>query len=377
MFVRLLSLIGIVLFLASCDNTVPDPVTGFSVDQVIFTETNSNVPLSITFSPDVEIQEELSVEYEIRERSARAQDDFIGSNGTLVFTPEQQTATLDLELVGDEHFELSETFEIILLHTTNISYLFSITDDDEIAPAQEDADGFYTPAQYPSMNLLWSDEFNGDNIDLNNWTHEVGEEWFNNELQAYSDDSAYSSVSDGKLTITARNLGGNYISARMITQDKMEFQYGRVDIRARLPKGQGIWPALWMLGANINEVGWPACGEIDIMELVGHEPNIIHGTAHYENNGHQFKGRGKGIDQEDFSERFHVFSIVWERDYIIWLLDGKEYLILSENVIQGFPFRAPYFFIFNVAVGGDWPGNPDATTVFPQSMEVDYIRVFQ
>ncbi|MEL7535065.1 MAG: glycoside hydrolase family 16 protein, partial [Bacteroidota bacterium] len=230
---------------------------------------------------------------------------------------------------------------------------------------------------YPSMTRVWSDEFDGNSIDMSNWTHEVGDEWFNNELQAYSADPIYSSVADGKLSITAREENGSYTSARMITQDKYEFQYGRIDIRAKLPKGQGIWPALWMLGANINEVSWPQCGEIDIMELVGHEPNVTHGTAHYDNNGHQYRGSGKTLDSGEFADQFHVFSVIWTRESLSWYLDGESFLTFREEDIDGFPFNAPYFFIMNVAVGGDWPGNPDASTVFPQTMEIDYLRVFQ
>lgn len=377
MNLRLLLLSLVCLGSLACDRTMPEPITGFSTDQVQFTETDENQTLLITFSARSEVTEEVNVDYQIQERSARQQVDFIASNGTLTFTPDQPSASISLELTGDDHFEITETFDISLNYNSGITYNFTIVDDDAVKPAEEDADGFFTPESYPSMTLLWQDEFNGNSINQNNWTHEVGDEWFNNELQAYSDAPEYSSVADGKLTITARDNLGKYTSARMITQDKVEFLHGRVDIRARLPKGQGIWPALWMLGENINEIGWPACGEIDIMELVGHEPHIIHGTAHYDNNGHQYKGRGIALDQGDFSDKFHVFSIIWERDYITWLLDGKPYLTQTESVIQGFPFNNPHFFIFNVAVGGDWPGNPDGTTVFPQSMEVDYIRVFQ
>ena len=157
----------------------------------------------------------------------------------------------------------------------------------------------------------------------------------------------------------------------------MELQYGRIDIRAKMPKGQGIWPALWMLGANIDQVSWPSCGEIDIMELVGHEPEITHGTVHYNENGHRFTGGARALTEGDLSDQFHVYSIVWERDKITWYLDNFEYFNFTRSQTTNYPFNAPFFFIMNIAIGGNWPGNPDNTTVFPQEMVVDYIRVFE
>jgi beta-glucanase (GH16 family) len=165
----------------------------------------------------------------------------------------------------------------------------------------------------------------------------------------------------------------------MITKAKKEFQYGRIDIRARLPYGQGIWPAIWMLGANIDDVGWPRCGEIDIMELVGHLPKVSHGTAHYDVDGWASKGSSYALTTgQTFSDEFHVFTIVWEMNRIKWYVDYNKFFELSAQDVGGtYPFNNPFFFIMNIAVGGNWPGDPDETTVFPQTMEVDYIRVFQ
>lgn len=374
---RLSAICLLLVILTGCDNQPAEQITRFNVDVLSFQELDSDQTYTVTFTADATAAEELSVGYELRENTANFSDDIVEQSGTLVFAEGSDKASLEFTVKGDTHLELQESFDIVLYHDNTVVYNFLIEDNDTETTIMEDNDGFYTPLEYPSMRRVWSDEFDGTEINMSNWTHEVGEEWFNNELQAYSADPKYSSVADGKLTITAHDEGGNYVSARMITQDKYEVQYGRIDIRAKLPTGQGIWPALWMLGEDINEVSWPQCGEIDIMELVGHIPNETHGTAHYNNNGHQFKGRGKTLASGDFIDKFHVFSIVWERDYITWYLDGEEFLTLSESTIQGFPFTSSFFFIFNVAVGGDWPGNPDETTVFPQKMEVDYIRVFQ
>jgi len=238
-------------------------------------------------------------------------------------------------------------------------------------------------------DLVWQDEFNGSGaLNSDYWTHEVGTGnggWGNNELQYYREGTSNAFQSDGNLVIEARQEGYNgspYTSARVITQNKRTFAHGRVDIRAKLPEGQGIWPALWMLGNNFSTVGWPACGEIDIMELVGHEPGTVHGTAHWGPQGQGFstyQGAPYSLSGgEKFSEEFHVFSIIREPGAITWYVDDNQYFRLTNaDVNVAYPFDMDFFFIFNIAVGGNWPGSPDATTQFPQRMFVDYIRVFQ
>lgn len=247
------------------------------------------------------------------------------------------------------------------------------------------ADGYTTPLEYPGYTLSWADEFNGNALNLNDWTHEIGTGnwgWGNNELQYYTDGSSNLQVSGGKLTITAKSESqgsSNYTSARIKTQGKKEFQYGRIDIRARLPRGQGLWPALWMLGSNISSVGWPNCGEIDIMELVGHQPNRVHGTVHFGTSTPSTQRTSSySLGTAEFGDEFHVFTLIWEQNKIEWYVDDKKYHTVTSSGTGGiYPFNDKFFFIFNVAVGGQWPGSPDASTVFPQSMEVDYIRVFQ
>jgi beta-glucanase (GH16 family) len=164
----------------------------------------------------------------------------------------------------------------------------------------------------------------------------------------------------------------------MTTQDKKFFKFGRIDIRAKLPVGKGIWPALWMLGTNINSVGWPACGEIDIMELIGTYPERVTGTMHWSGTS-QSKGLNYSLSTGDFSQQFHAFSIIWTQDNIQWFVDDQLYLSASsaDVGVAAYPFNADEFFIFNVAVGGNWPGSPDNSTLFPQRMFVDYVRVFQ
>ncbi len=242
-------------------------------------------------------------------------------------------------------------------------------------------------------DLLWSDEFDaeaGSPINAENWTCEVGGQgWGNNELEYYTDrveNAAHDG--EGNLVISAREetLAGSschygecqYTSARCITQDKVEFTYGRVEARIDIPNGQGIWPAFWMLGANFSELGWPLSGEIDILENVG-EKNVVYGALHgpgYSgagNLGHAYRA------DVNFDEGFHVYAIDWDEHVIRWYVDGELTNLISVNALDGkqWVYDHDFFLLMNVAVGGYWPGYPDETTAFPQEMIVDYVRVYQ
>jgi len=260
-----------------------------------------------------------------------------------------------------------------------------LTEDGTYLPT--DNTGYTTPLTYPGYTLAWNDEFSGTTLDLTAWNQEIGNGsggWGNHELEYYTNSLKNTFLSNGNLIIEARNealVGYNYSSGRMTTQNKKNFKFGRIDIRAKLPVGKGIWPALWMLGANITSVSWPACGEIDIMELIGTYPGRVFGTMHWKNAAgtHASKGEPFNLPSGDFSQQFHVYSIVWAQDIIKWYVDDQLGLTvtLADAGAANYPFNADQFFLFNVAVGGDWPGSPDATTPFPQRMFVDYVRVFQ
>lgn len=281
-------------------------------------------------------------------------------------------------------FDKPGTYPIrVRAHTTKTAFIEEV--DSVVIDEAGLQDGYNTPSSYSGYNLVWADEFNGSDLDLNNWSFNIGRGnggWGNNESQYYTDGANNLMVKDGRLVITAKkeSIGdAEYSSARIVTQGKKEFQFGRIDIRAKLPKGQGIWPALWMLGSNITSVGWPACGEIDIMELIGHIPNTVYGTAHW---GSSFPSTYKtgqiSLPAGEFDDQYHVFTIIWEQNQIKWYMDDKAFhTITPSNTGSIYPFNNKFFFIFNVAVGGNWPGYPDGTTVFPQTMEVDFIRVFQ
>jgi beta-glucanase (GH16 family) len=234
--------------------------------------------------------------------------------------------------------------------------------------------------------LVWSDEFDGPAgaaPDPANWNHETGDHgWGNGELQNYTDSRENSALDgNGNLVITARQeAGGGYTSARLTTQDKVEHAYGRFEARIKIPTGQGVWPAFWMLGDNFPDTPWPDSGEIDIMENVGHEPGTVHGTVH----GPGYSG-GEGIGASyqhpqggAFTDDFHVYAVEWTPDSITWSVDDVPFNTLTPADLGGrtWVYDHPFFMILNVAVGGQWPGYPDETTRFPQQMVVDYVRVY-
>lgn len=248
------------------------------------------------------------------------------------------------------------------------------------------------PAVVPdsAWTLVWSDEFQGTGLDPAKWSIQVGDGcaldlcgWGNNELQWYQADNV--EVAGGFLTITARAepAGGRaYTSARIRTLGKGDWTYGRVDVRARLPLGRGLWPAVWMLPSEDRYGSWAASGEIDIVELVGHEPDRVHGTLHYggEWPDNVYSGAPFVLGSGTFADRFHTFTLEWEEGEMRWYVDGEHYQTQTDWRSTGGPYPAPFdqpfHLVLNVAVGGNWPGYPDARTVFPQAMVVDYVRVF-
>jgi beta-glucanase (GH16 family) len=257
------------------------------------------------------------------------------------------------------------------------------------AAAPKAPDGGSAPATQEAAlgALTWSDEFDGaagSAPDPATWNLETGAGgWGNNELQTYTTSRENSALDgNGNLVITARQDGnGGYTSARLTTQGKVQPKYGHLEARIKIPRGQGIWPAFWMLGGQIgNGVPWPDSGEIDIMENVGYEPHMVHGTLH----GPGYSG-GAGIGAAythpqgwSFADDFHVFAIDWEPGRISWSVDGNVYQTRTTADTGGnqWVFDQPFFFLLNVAVGGNWPGYPDGTTQFPQQMVVDYVRVY-
>jgi beta-glucanase (GH16 family) len=249
-------------------------------------------------------------------------------------------------------------------------------------------------ATTPQWKLVWSDEFNGPDgsaVDSSKWVQETGGGgWGNNELEYYTRRPQNAFLEKGNLVIKvveekysgSDGVSRNYTSARLKTQSKFSQTYGRFEARIKIPRGQGIWPAFWMLGADIKRVQWPACGEIDVMENIGKEPAMVHGTIH----GPGYNG-ANGIGSsfalpggERFADDFHIYAVEWEPNTIRFYVDDHLYATRTPADLPKeakWVYDHPFFILLNVAVGGDWPGNPDSTSVFPQTMLVDYVRVYE
>lgn len=237
-----------------------------------------------------------------------------------------------------------------------------------------------------TKKLVWSDEFNGTGLpDPTKWVYDVGGSgWGNNELQYYTKDSLGNARQEnGNLVITLKkqSMGNNnYTSARLLTKGKGEWTYGRFEIRAKLPKGLGTWPAIWMLSANTNLI-WPDDGEIDIMEHVGYDPGVIHGTVHTKAFNHVLgTQKGATTNVPDFSDAFHVYKLEWSMGKIQMYVDDTNYFTFGDNGTgySAWPFYRPFFMILNIAYGGNWGGQQGINdTILPQQMLIDYVRVYQ
>lgn len=240
--------------------------------------------------------------------------------------------------------------------------------------------------------LVWADEFDGKQIDPMKWELEVnGFGGWNNELQYYTDRPENAHVSDGRLWITAvkeeftgaEGKKRHYTSARMITKGKEDWKYGRFEARIKFPRGRGMWPAFWMLPSEDVYGGNPRSGEIDIVEVIGSEASTIYGTLHFGDvkPGNLSSGGKTVLKEGDIGDDFHVYAVEWEEGAIRWYLDGALFHHVEKWSTPAGKYPAPFdrkfHLILNLAVGGNWPGPPDAETKFPQSMEVDYVRVYQ
>lgn len=238
-------------------------------------------------------------------------------------------------------------------------------------------------------NVVMEENFDGTELDTSLWSYDIGDGssqglsgWGNNELQYYTDRPENVKVEDGILNITARKEAyeeASYTSGRILTKLNFDQKYGRFEARMKLPWGQGLWPAFWLLGADIDEVGWPQTGEIDIMEYRGQEPARIHGSVHGPGySGAEAVSKSYNLEGDRFDTDFHVFGIEWGKDYINFYVDDDLYnQITPEDVDGEWVYNKPFYILINMAVGGSFVGSPTEDTVFPQTLEIDYVRVYQ
>ena len=354
------------IILTSCKKELITPDIIINSSEISIVEDTPDACINIPVTLSDATDKDVILEYSTADSTAISGKDYIPvTSGKLIFTPGETSKAIKINILTDTAQKQDVFFKVIFYNPVNgiltgSGMTIKIINVDYAA-------------------LVWNDEFNAGSLNTADWNYEQGATgWGNNELQNYTNSINNVHIDTGYLHITALNpSGSSYTSGRITTQGKKEFTYLRVEIRARLPEDKGIWPALWMLGGNFSSVGWPKCGEIDIMELIGSAPSVVHGTVHWDANGYTSRTGSFALYGGTFSSGFHVFSLIWTPNRLMWFVDNQQYFYLSRTEISAFPLNLPQFYIFNVAVGGNWPGNPDQTTTFPQHMIVDYIRVYQ
>jgi beta-glucanase (GH16 family) len=391
-----------IVFLAGCSKggsggggETPSPVPQISITDLSLFEGNGG---TTTFPVEVKLSnkytKEVKVQYSTLEGFAKAGDDFVAvTNQTLVFAPNETTKTINITVVADLIKEGEDDFTVQLSGPVNATIskadakIIIRNDDTKVGFTNT---GYEAPTSYAGFTLDWADEFNGTALDASIWSHQNGDGcpgncgWGNNELQYYTNRPQNFFFQDGKLIIEAVKeafSGKSYTSSKILTSGKKKIKYGRIDIRAKLPTGQGIWPAFWMMPQDDVYGGWPSSGEIDIMEMVGHEPNRTHGTVHYGSSWNDRKNISKSTTTASgtLHDKFYVYSLEWKENEIKWFLDGTPFATLTKADLAAYnyPYNEYFYLIFNLAVGGNWPGSPNAATYFPQWLIVDYVRVYK
>ena len=397
-FMQLSLMILLFAFLSNCskkNSAAPQPEVqpNISIDDVSKVEGNTGTTqFSFTVSLDKISTKTVSVNYATAEGSAKVNTDFTQSAQTISFQPNETQKLITINVITDDIKEGNDDFTIALSGAVNAVIAKTTgtgvieNDDSKVTIA---ATGYDAPASYPGYALAWADEFNSGSLNSSDWSFENGDGcpgvcgWGNNELEYYTDRPDNLFFQDGKMIIEAKKenyAGKNYTSSKILTRGKKVFKFGRIDIRAQLPKGKGIWPAFWLLPQNNVFGGWPKSGEIDLMEMIGHQPATTYGTLHFgPGPGSTQLGGNYSLPSGIFNEQFHVFSVEWKQDEIKWLIDGNVYSThtIAEFGSNNYPFNEDFFLIVNMAVGGNWPGSPDATTYLPQWLILDYIRVYQ
>ena len=390
------TLLLLLIAVASCDKKKTEnsvtPTMSFS-DMMLAEGNGGTNIIEVTLTLDVASSKTISIVYFTVDGTAKAGQDFIAvANQTATFQPNETVKKIQVTVLADDIKEGDENFLVRIDNPVNVTLLKGssniILTNDDTKIGFNNA-GYEAPTSYPGYTLSWGDEFSGTSMDASSWTAEVGDGcpslcgWGNNELEYYTNPPNNLIFQDGKMIIELRSesFGGkNYTSSRIKTQGKRTFKFGRIDIRAILPKGKGIWPALWMMPqSNVYGV-WPRSGEIDIMENIGSEPSKVSSTLHFGPGPNStYISRNYSLPSSTFNEQFHVFSFEWKLDQLKFYVDDNLFSTINKVDLGGntYPFNEFFYFIINLAIGGNLPGAPDATTQYPQWFIIDYIRVYQ
>ncbi len=324
----------------------------------------------------------VTVTYSTEDSTAKANLDYIPiDDSTFVFNPGETLATFHVTFISDTITEFTKAFKIIITKVDNgqgigESLPITITDDDFYNVSQT-TDGYISPLQIPGMRLMLAEEFTDSLSPLFDFNYDIGQSTLFNQLQTFTNNPQNIKVSNGNLVITARKDGDKYTSAGLNTRSIVYFQYGLIMIRAKMPKGTGIWPSFWMLGNDFDGTNWPLCGQIDIATLRGQDPNQMMGAVYYYLSDVQERQSYFSLPlyTDTFSDEYHVFSILWQPDQIQWYVDNKKYMTFSKSDVgDSYVFNSQFWLNITLAVGGNLVGDPDFSTQFPQTMKIDYIR---
>jgi beta-glucanase (GH16 family) len=380
---------------SSTDTTLQDASPTISISNTSNAEGNSGTTafnFSVKLSKATTIA--VTASYSVTAGLAKEVLDYnIPSVTTINFAVGEIEKNITINIIGDDIKEGDEDFTVTLTSATGAkisagSATGTIMNDDTKVPFTNA--GFSTPTSYPGKTLVWSDEFNGTALNTTtNWSYDIGTGcpnlcgWGNNELQYYTNSPDNVFLQDGSLIIESKkqSIGGkDYTSGRVKTDAKQSFKFGRIDIRAISPAGRGIWPALFMMPQNNVYGTWPNSGEIDLMEVKGHDMKTAYQTVHFgPGPPSTFISKTYTLTNQNFNDSFHVYSMDWKMDTMRLMIDNIEVnkVVRSNLGASTYPFNENFFFILCTAVGGNFPGAPDATSTYPQWLIVDYVRVFQ
>ncbi len=382
-----------ILYLSGCSESselTKKPV--LTLKPVVVHEGNNEInSIDIEVALDQSSSLPVTIKWGTESLTAIEDQDFIPVYGQETIIPPGQTKIiLPISIINDDHLEFIETFNIVLLEAENAEIMsqnasVTIIDDDRYQPEMAD-DGYITPLQYPDMHLTWHEEFEGTTVETDHWNFDAANGfplncgWGLDELGKYTGDQEHLKVKDGKLMITATRdeSTGTYRTSRINTKEKVSITYGRLDIRSRIPEVAGLAAIFWLIGADMDEVGLPACGEIDILKFAGKAPEKISGGLVFENDGEEHLGQSYNKSSVSLSNQYHIYSIIWEENRIRWFFDYYPYFEVRRDDFSHFKiFEKPFFLTINLAIGGEYAGAPDSSSSFPTDLEIDYIRLYQ
>jgi beta-glucanase (GH16 family) len=327
----------------------------------------------------------VTITYSTKDSTARSFRDFIPiADTTMVFNPGETEKIINIELISDKVTEFTEGFGLRISNVENalgaFQYLPITIYDDDFNNVYSGEDGFVSQDTIEGMDLVFADEFNAAELNRYIWVYNDPDGTWANQIQQYTFSPDNLKVEEGKLKITAIKDGDNYTSAGINTISRLPIQYGLLQVRAKMPEGAGLWPSIWLLGKSYNGRNWPLCGEIDLAMMYGQRPGQTTGSVDYYLSGDvRREGHYDLPDYKDkFADEYHVFSILWQPDQIEWFVDNHPYTKFNKSTIGDvWPFNNPFWIVISLAVGGNLVGNPDFSTQFPQTLEVDYIRLYR